>query len=105
MAVRKVLRNRGNRGSQRNRSYGDGTRGTSCPVVSIRKRSDQTPRGRQTIVSRAKTTAARTPMPSARPVFVMNDPSPGRVYVPPNAVNVSLATRKNQPLLHERIEL
>src|SRR6266571_840535 len=112
MVAQKVRRNRGNRGSQRNRSYGDGARGTSCPVVSIRKRSDHTPRGRQTNVSRAKTTAARTPIPSAmpvvspaRPAFVMNEPSPGRVYVPPNAVKVSLATRKNQPLLQERIEL
>src|SRR6266571_3475715 len=61
---------------------------------------------------RANTTAARTQTPSAMPVaspampaFVMNEPSPGRVYVPPKAVKVSLATRKNQPLLQERIEL
>jgi len=81
-------------------------------VVSIRNRSDQTPRGCQRKVSRATTTAARTPIPIAMPAlsptspaFAMKEPSPGRVYVPPKAVNVSLATRKNQPLLHDRIEL
>src|SRR3989454_3607507 len=110
--VKNVRRSRGNRGSQRNRSYGDGNRGSSRPVVSIRNRSDHTPRGRQTKVSRATTTAARTPIPIAMPAlsptspaFAMKAPRPGRVYVPPKAVNVSLATRKNQPLLHDRIGL
>src|SRR2546427_654748 len=60
----------------------------------------------------ATTTRARTPIPIAMPAlsptspaFAMKEPRPGRVYVPPKAVNVSLATRKNQPLLHDRIEL
>src|SRR2546426_682672 len=47
----------------------------------------------------------RSSRTDARRYFVTTEPSPGRVYGPPNAVNVSLATRKNQPLLHERIEL
>src|SRR2546422_9306667 len=35
----------------------------------------------------------------------MNAPRPGRVYVAPNAVKISLATRKTHPLLQESIEL
>src|SRR5712691_1333119 len=112
-AARNVCRIRGNRGSHRNGSYSPGARDTSFPVVvSMRKRSDQTLRGRQTTVSRAKTTAARAPIPNAipavsplSPAFAMNEPRPGRVYVCANAVKVSLATRKNHPFDHDRIEL
>ena len=57
-------------------------------------------------------TAARTPIPIAmdgvspfRPAIAMNAPSPGRWNSVPPAVKISLATRKNQPFVHERMEL
>ena len=88
-------------------------RGISRPVtVSIRNRSEYAPRGRQRKMSRARTTAARTPIPIAmdgvspfRPAIAMNAPSPGRWNSVPPAVKISLATRKNQPFVHERMEL